>query len=263
MPARWTRQEEKRNRRELFAFYVAKNKTIGEIASILNITDSGVYDRLIRLDIPVNRNNKPKANNRNLNIKIPKKSVQLAEFVGMLCGDGSLTPTQVTVTLGKKDQYVPRVMFLMKTLFNSRPKCSYKKSDDVTVYFGSVEAVRFFLAMGLVYNKVAAQVDAPAWIFEKKDYMKAWLRGFFDTDGSIYKLRWGTQIEFTNHSMPLLHSTKKMLLCLGYQPSKVSGPKLYITRKENIRRFFNEIRPKNTKHVTRYQKFTNSNGRVA
>ena len=77
----------------------------------------------------------------------------------------------------------------------------------------------------------------------------------FDTDGSVYKLKFGIQISFSNRSQPLLCSFRKMLVLLDYQPSRISGPRVYLTRIPDIKRFFEEIKPKNTKHVKRFEKF--------
>jgi intein/homing endonuclease len=104
-------------------------------------------------------------------------------------------------------------------------------------------------------NKVEDQVGVPEWIFEKESYQKSFLRGFFDTDGSIYKLKFGLQIAFCNKSIPLLDSTKKILLGLGYHPSKISAYKIYLTRKPDLYRYIREIGFGNKKHLGRAQKF--------
>jgi DNA-binding transcriptional regulator WhiA len=125
----------------------------------------------------------------------------------------------------------------------------------VDIRLGSTEIVRYFLKMGLVHNKTDSQVDMPKWINSRKDYQSAFLRGLFDTDGSIYKLKFGVQICYKNASIPLLESTRKILLCLNYKPSQISYRSLYLTRKEDLRRFFKEIRPANQKHISRARLF--------
>ena len=111
------------------------------------------------------------------------------------------------------------------------------------------------LKEGLVYNKVKSQVNMPNWIFSRREFMEAFLRGFFDTDGSVYSLRFGIQISFTNRSIPILQALQRMLEKLEYNPSKVSGFHLYITRREEINRFFQEVRPRNSKHQKRFVEF--------
>lgn len=257
MPNRWTTLEEKSKRVELVRLYAKENKPIGEIARVLNLAETSVYDRLIRLGIPVLRSQKPKFNNRRTDIVIPKNSANLAEFVGCLLGDGHLAPTQVMVTLGKKDRYADYVVKMIEDLFGIVPKQIFSRDGDCTVYFGSTEAVKWLKEMGLAQNKVKSQVDVPRWILKSRDFMRAVLRGLFDTDGSVYKLRWGMQISFCNHSFPLIRSVRKMLIILGFSPSKISGYNIYLTRKDDTDKFFQEIGFGNGKHTKRYLKFKN------
>lgn len=51
MAKRWSNNQEKIKRQELMQLYVRENKTIDEIADVLNLGESGVYQRLIRLGI--------------------------------------------------------------------------------------------------------------------------------------------------------------------------------------------------------------------
>ncbi len=256
MPGRWSRIAEEEKRKELTQLYVRENKTIAEVSILLGIGESTVYDRLLRLEIPPQRELKPRYNNQRTDISLPKKySSALAEFIGILLGDGHITPSQVTVTLGKKDRYAYYVSTLMYSLFSISPKIIFSENGDCIVYFGSTRAVRWFLNMGLVFNKVKNQVDIPQWIFSKPEFIKSAIRGLFDTDGSVYKIRFGMQISFCNHSLPLLRSVRNMLISLGFTPSAISGYNLYLTRRADIDRFFTVIGFKNKKHETRFLNF--------
>jgi hypothetical protein len=256
MPARWTLLEERVKRKELSDLYIKKNKTIGEIAALLGLAENAVYDRLIRLNIPIVRHKKVGFNNKRSDILIPKiYSEDLAEFVGILLGDGHISPTQILVTLSKKDQFTLYVKNLIRQIFKIKARVIKSKTGDITTYFGSVEAVRYFLKMGLTINKVKSQVSIPNWIFRNKKFMRRVLRGLFDTDGSVYKLKFGTQISFCNHSRPLLTSVRKMLYLLGFSPSKISGYNLYLTKRSDLGKFFKEIGFGNRKHINRFLKF--------
>ena len=98
MTRRWTESEEEKKKRELLKLYVKQNKSIREVGKILGIAESTVYDRLVRLGISSLRARKPRYNNIRDDLLIPKYSEDLAEFTGILLGDGHLNPTQVTVT---------------------------------------------------------------------------------------------------------------------------------------------------------------------
>ncbi|MDP3963686.1 MAG: LAGLIDADG family homing endonuclease [bacterium] len=260
MPRKWTQAEAGGKYQELFQLYVTENKTIGDIGKMLGLSGSTVYDRLIRLGIPTLRTKKPRCNNTRTDITLPERySEDLAEFFGIMLGDGKLTKTQVMVTLGTKEMaYAEWICKLFQIIFSVRPKISFRKTGHKVVYFGSVTASRWLMNEGLVFNKVLLQVNAPRWIFRKRSYMVKFLRGFFDTDGSVYKLRWGIQLSFTNRSAPLLKSIHGMLAKVGYHPSAISGGRIYLTRREDILDFFQNVDPKNPKHKERFEKILNN-----
>lgn len=260
MAQKWTAAEEDARRKELIHLYVEKNKTITEIAVLLGIAESTVYDRLQRLDIPSLRHKKLGYNNTHRDIVIPSNySEDLAECVGILLGDGHLSPTQITVTLGTKEHaYVRYVATLMQRLFAVKPRILKKKQGHYVVYLGSTELVKWFLSMGLAHHKVRSQVSMPSWIFADARFMRRALRGLWDTDGSVYKLRFGIQFSFCNCSEPLLCSVRMLLSQLGFHPSEIARagtPRIYLTRREELYTFFNTIGFKNPKHSRRFLQF--------
>ena len=257
MARRWTFSEENFYRKQLIELYVHQNKTIHEIGTILDIHEKSVYDRLHRLGIKPVPEQKVRYCNRRNDISLPTHSPELAEFIGIMLGDGCLTHFQTMVTLGSKENaYVVYVQKLMGRLFGvSATIITSRKTGYNIVYIGSTKITSWLQDMGLVFNKVAAQVDVPAWIFENRKYMSRFIRGFFDTDGSIYKLRFGIQISLTNHSIPLLRALQTMLKSLGYNPSAVSAYRVYVTRRNEVQRFFTEIAPQNVKHQRRFEEF--------
>ncbi len=259
MGSKWSAQEETKYQKELFDLYVTKNMTIKEIGVSLGTAEQTIYKRLKRLNIPTQPEKKQNYRNQRHDVVLPtKKSDELAEFFGIMLGDGKLAPYQVIVTLGTKEHaYAKHVSQLITTIFAVTPKIGIRKTGYTDVYFGSVLASRWLREEGLVYNKVLSQVDIPDWIFTKKRYTTSFLRGFFDTDGSIYLLKFGIQISLTNYSLPLLSSLQKMLQILRYNPSAISSHKVYITKIPEIKRFFQEIQPANPKHQRRYEKFLN------
>lgn len=255
MARKWTQKEEKYYYNELHDLYVLKNKTIGEISKILSIEQSSVHKRLVRLSIDTAPETKKHYLNKRTDVRIPKKySKNLAEIIGILLGDGSLTHFQIVITLGNKEySYAKHVHDLMNKVFKADAKIGKRKTGYHDVYFGSVDISLWLQNQGLVFNKVKGQVDVSKGIFSDKEYMKMFLRGFFDTDGSVYKIRYGIQISFTNFSLPLLKSLQCMLLRLQYSPSRISSHKVYLTKKEDVQRFFREIQPKNKKHIKRFE----------
>lgn len=254
MARKLTKEEEFFYSKQLKSLYSEKNLSLTEISLTFKIPKSTLYDRLIRFGIKIKKESKSGYLNKRKNFIIPKtRSLKLAEFFGIMLGDGCLNKYQVMVTLGNKENsYAEYVNNLLKDLFKINPTIRIRKTGYLDVYFGSKNVVDWLLAEGLVFNKTKSQVRIPIWITRKKSYMKSFVRGFFDTDGSVYKIRHGIQISFTNKSKPLLVSLHNILKKLEYKTSEISGDSIYITSKDNVNHFFKEINPKNSKHKTRY-----------
>ncbi len=260
MPKCWTIEEENEKRQELGELYVKQNKTIAEVGKILGIAEQTVFDRMKRLNILSTPERKLHYLNRKWsNINFPDFSDKLAEFFGIVLGDGHLSLGQVWIYINNNTDknYNPYVKELIKSLFSVEPGVSYRKDQDMmNLFLSSVDLMKFLRKRGLsASNKVRDQVDVPSWIFTKDSYKKSFLRGFFDTDGSIYSLIFGVQMSFCNRSIPLLQSTRKILLDLGYRPSNISSYKVYLTRKPDLYRYANEIRFGNSKHLGRAKNF--------
>jgi predicted DNA-binding protein YlxM (UPF0122 family) len=74
---KWTKQEEDQKHSELKELYIHQNKTLREIADILHIAESTVYDRMTRLSILSTPEKKAThAARRRDDIIIPKKPPQ-------------------------------------------------------------------------------------------------------------------------------------------------------------------------------------------
>jgi hypothetical protein len=259
MAKRWTKKEEKKYYAQLSFLYVKKNKSLHEISSILKIPESTVFKRLKRLGIKTQPQLKKNYLKKRTDIKIPKKySKNLAEFLGIMLGDGHVSHFQIVVSLGNKEErYAKYVNLLINNIFKVKSKISIRNTGYRDVYLGSVDLTKWLSKQGLVSNKVKSQVGVPDWIFKKNSFMRSFIKGFFDTDGSVYKLKYGIQISFTNKSLPILKSLQLMLKKLKYNPSSISKYNLYLTKKDNIKRFFTEIKPSNLKHLDRYLKIKN------
>lgn len=258
MARRWTTIEENQKRKELYGLYITKNKTILEIAGILGITYSSVYERLLRLNISTCPFRKEKYRNKK-SVQLPPRSDQLAEFIGIMLGDGHRTDGQLIITINARDDsgYIAYVQELIKRLFNRDAGVLYRKCyNTADVYFGSVEAVAYLAGLGLTAkNKVKEQIDVPTWIKRNSSYSKKFIRGFFDTDGSVYKMTSNAiQMSFSNRSKPLLDSLRIMLLKLSYHPSKATHV-FYLTRKEDLQRYVSMIGFGNPKHSRRAREF--------
>jgi len=259
MPRRWTAQEETEKRIELEELYVRRNLPIGEIADLLGLAEMTVYNRLLRLGIRIQRELKPGYSHAR-HIPLPAYSGDLAEFCGIILGDGHIGAGQFWVTINAQTDlhYVPYVQDLCEELFAFRPRIARDRPGSVDLYLTSSSLVKSLSRIGLYSsNKVHDQVAVPRWIFDSLEYRRRFLRGLFDTDGSIYRLKHfnAVQMSFRNRSTPLLEGTRQALHDLGYHPSRVSSHSVYLTRRADIDRYIKEIGFGNAKHRFRAKAF--------
>ena len=101
----------------------------------------------------------------------------------------------------------------------------------------------------------------PNWIFRNNGFLKACLRGLIDTDGSVFRMSKKDphllRLSFTNCNHTLLKDTRNAFIQLGFSPSRITrNNKIYLSRKQDIARYINEIGFSNNKHIVRFQKFS-------
>jgi predicted DNA-binding protein YlxM (UPF0122 family) len=166
MASAWTEKEKKIFKKELHNLYVVKNLTINEVGKELGIAPQTVFDRLKRLGIKTCSERKTKYQNKRTDVFIPKtRTKELAEFFGIMLGDGHVSKNQVMVTLGsKEDSYVEYASELMGCIFKTKINISTRKAGYKDVYIGSVDLSRWLIREGLVFNKVKSQVGVPKWV---------------------------------------------------------------------------------------------------
>ena len=121
--------------------------------------------------------------------------------------------------------------------------------------------VDYLLTLGMPKgDKVAVQATVPQWICKEEEYKRSCLRGLMDTDGSVYNYShrvYGRQyvhsaLCFTNRSLPLLEFVEKVLSDEGYRPI-VSRYQVYVHRRREMKRYFDEIGTHNPKFLQRYR----------
>lgn len=156
----------------------------------------------------------------------PKKSDLLAEFIGIMLGDGNININQAKVSLNSKTdkEYARFVVKTIVELFRIEPSIRYCEKNTTEILIYSRNIVDFLVKCGLkIGNKVTNQVDAPLWVYDSINFIKGCLRGLIDTDGSIYFHTHRTKgikyvnigLCFTNHSIPLLNAVEHMLSILN------------------------------------------------
>lgn len=184
------------------------------------------------------------------NFLLPKhKTAKLAEFIGIMLGDGHLSKWQASITLNSAadKNYINYIKRLGKFLFRDKPTIIVKKDcKAVDVRFSGIQLVNYLVKNGLkVGNKVKQQVSIPNWIQKSKSFKIACLRGLMDTDGCVAKCTHFYKSKryiyynhcFANRSKPILEFVTQTLAELGLHPS-VAGERIWLYNKASVRDYF-------------------------
>jgi len=167
---------------------------------------------------------------------------------------------------------------IMNPLFNKN--VIYKEHPKVGVYGFHVfdkKLVNFFRDFDIcIGSKINVRI--PNYILKDKKLLKRFIRGLFDTDGTIYfDKNYSAKNPINNRPIIRLGTVSKKLFDdvlvslkkLGLKP-RIKNPykgkkdknlvySLLLSRKEDINFFINEIGFKNSKHYTKWQVFQKLN----
>ena len=210
----------------------------------------------------------------------------MAEILGMHIGDGCISVNKrysmyylggdITEEKEYHDLWVSKLLN-KKVFFPLGKKAAcYKEYPSVGVYGLYVfdkEVVNFFKNFGILSGSKKQQ-DIPKGILNNKRLMKRFIRGLFDTDGTIYfdknrscknPINNVPIIKLGTTSRRLARSVFKYLKLLGFNPGikkpykgKRDKNKVYtivLYRKKDINDYINKIEFKNPKHKTKWLVF--------
>ena len=202
-------------------------------------------------------------------INEPEDSKELAEFYGAMLGDGNSHRTKYYKHRDdKRGVFVIRIVGdsrldkkyhseylkpIIENLFQVKVRVgNFKNSNAMFLEVHGVRLVEFLEKKGFPPgNKIKNKLRIPDWIKSNKNYLKACLRGLYDTDGSVYKLtnQNSHQICFTNVNQGLMGDVRDGLISLGINCSKISNKDIYITKKSELRKFLKLVNFSNDRHL--------------
>lgn len=200
--------------------------------------------------------------------RIPNDSSYLAEFTGIMMGDGGISKYQICVTLNKIDDYDYSLFVrkLMNNLFQVAPSVIKKIHEKTLILnISRLQLVRFCndhlnLPTG---HKIRHGLYVPGWIMKKTVYKRSFLRGLFDTDGCVViekhkvdKVVYSyARLNFTSYCPILSKSTFQMLTELGYTPKvRRNERSIQLENYDEICDYFRVIGTHNPKHTERLKK---------
>ena len=192
----------------------------------------------------------------------PLNSKKLAEFCGILLGDGCIYTHNKTVCIsGHKVYDRPfleiHVAKLIYELFGLRPVFYYRKNRNALDCIVHCKKIGDFLSkyLPVVGNKKLVKATIPKYYFQNKELLKACLRGLCDTDGSFCPHP-HTKVMFnlTIKNPHLFRSAKKAFAKVGF-PIRSSDPSLYFYGEKFVDLFLREIGSSNPKHLIKLHIF--------
>ena len=197
-----------------------------------------------------------------LEIKKPKKGTALAEFIGIMMGDGAMSTYHIGITLNATDdaEYVIFVSKLIKKLFRVQPKI-YKRKDKnaVAITVARKLLVNYLHSLGLpIGNKIKQNINIPAWITSNPQYARSCVRGLMDTDGSVFSHSYTSKnktytykkLSFSSASALLRESVHHILAQNDIKACN-SKTNIRIDSKASVDQYFKLIGSHNPKHLKR------------
>ena len=144
-----------------------------------------------------------------------------------------------------------------------------KKLNSFGVAVHSNKFGSFLSNLGVVIGR-KKELSIPKWITKDRAFLKAFIRGFFDTDGSVTFRRNYTakdkspriiRFQMSSTSKVLAIELSKILVDLGFRPYSHSfmpkpgtmlGHRITIEKRSDIPKWISEIGFDNPKHQTKY-----------
>ena len=199
----------------------------------------------------------------------PKHSKELAEFIGIMMGDGGMSKRQICIILHHTDDlaFSGYVRKLIKRLFKVNPSIYHDNKNSVNkIVVSRTELVQYLNTLGLVIgNKIKQKFNIPSWIKENDSFLKMCIRGLIDTDGSIFshkykvngKLYEYKKLCFSSASFPLNLSVCHALKRWGFQArlgrKNNEIREVRLDSKKDMGKYFKLIGSSNSKHLKRYK----------
>lgn len=191
---------------------------------------------------------------------IPKLDASLAEVLGALAGDGHFSGISHEISVTCSSEFDREYISYLKILFERKLGMSFRISLHgsairLKTYSRELASI-LHKEYGCPIGKKKGNLKIPKVFENNLELMKAYIRGLFDTDGSIYLRRKKDMVvEIINVDLPYLESLKVVLNKMGFVCG-ISRKNLYFYRKDMVKKFFDEIEPANPKHLKKYSMYS-------
>ena len=209
----------------------------------------------------------PKKSHRK-EINIPKECPELAEFMGIMAGDGGISnPWQIAISMNSVSdaQYAPYISGLIRKLFGLETTFLERERHTLRLICSSATLLDFLIAKGFPNgDKIRNGLDIPPWIGKSKNWERAFVRGLIDTDGCLYihehsvksKAYHNIGLCFASFSKPLLKSVARIFNANQIKPHLTkNGTHLYLYKVESVVKYLRVFGSSNPRITRKYQEW--------
>jgi len=168
-----------------------------------------------------------------------KLNSSLAELYGVILGDGNISKFPRTERLiisanSNNKGFIKRYSDFIQKIFNKKPCVSKIKGKDCTrisIYQKEISR-RVDIPLGA---RGDLEIGIPEWILNNKNYLKGYLRGLYEAEGSfcVHKPTCTYKFLFSNKNKSLLDNVYKGVRILGFHPHR-SKYQIQVSRKEEV-----------------------------
>jgi len=203
----------------------------------------------------------------------------LGEACGIFAGDGSIYQSGkshvLEVRTSRKEiyYYTHSVKPVFEEIFSRKLKIirrSYQGGYVIGLRACGPEPMRLFgVFLEFPVGRKSHNLRMPKIIFNNMEYWKPYVRGVFDTRGSVYLRKTGKRksgtyqnpvIEISSRSIGHLIQLKEILHETGFDFWLEKGNyKIRMAGKKNAERFFKEIKPHNNTKTERFARIMRTN----
>ncbi len=205
---------------------------------------------------------------RRKQIRYPKPSELLAEFIGIFLGDGSFGGKyQIVISWNHKCEhdYAEYIQAMVRKLFGLESKIRIrKKYGSAEVVISSSNLVDYTRKLiGIKAGALKKSFKLPAWLSRNKRYKIGFSRGLFDSEGCIYRHKYYSnakeysyvKIAVTNYCDEILSVFQNFLKSLGIDSVKYRN-RVHIYSDTDAKRFFSLIGSSNSKNRIRFKEYS-------
>ena len=202
-------------------------------------------------------------------VTLPRNSVGLAEFMGVMAGDGEISnqwQARISMSVFVDEPYSNYLKLQINKLFNLDPRITVRKNENtILITCNSTSLVDYLVNKGMTRgNKIVGGINIPDWVTGNKPYEIAFVRGLVDTDGCLYihkhkvnnKTYNNIGFCFANSAKGLLDSVYNILLKNDIKPTlNHSNTHIYLYKVESVVKYLSIFGSSNPRIFQKYEKW--------